>query len=119
MMTSARLLAVVAALGCLTAAGVAGADTTATSTISQMKIVESGDDNHRLFHGAVWLEYDKAAHNYRWGGAHCGNAGLSEVSVSMLFAAFRSRYSVALDYKVHTFRKQRYRCITGFTITRG
>jgi hypothetical protein len=119
MRNSVRLLAVATTLGCLLAAGVARAQTTATSTISQIKIVEAGDDNHKLLHGAIWLEYDKAEHNYRWGGAHCGNAGLSEVSVSMLFAAFRSRYSVTVDYREHVHRKQRYRCLTGFTITRG
>ena len=113
----ARVCALFILAACLHAEP-AVADSTATSTISQMKILASGDKNYKLFHGAVWLEYDKAKHNYRWGGAHCAGDGLTETQVGMLFAAFRSRYNITLDYKNQFYKSRAYRCITGFTLSR-
>jgi hypothetical protein len=97
---------------------VAPAKSSATTQITQIKVVESHDSKYRLFHGAIWLEHDKATHNYRWGGAHCANNGLSDINVSLLFAAFRYRYDVTIDYKLNKYKKYTYRCITGFTVTR-
>ncbi len=96
----------------------ARADTTASSTITQIKLLASCDPNYRLFHGALWLEYDKATANYRSGGEHCGNNTLSDMNVSVLFSAFRSRDSVTIDFTTHKYKGRTYRCITGFSITR-
>ena len=41
------------------------ADTTASSTIAQIKVVERSDASHKLYRGAIWLDYDKATYNYR------------------------------------------------------
>ena len=98
--------------------GTARAETTPNSTISQVKVVEASNAKHRLFHGAIWLELDKATQNYRWGGAHCGSKTLSDINVSLLFAAFRSRHSVMIEYDVNRYKKHAYRCITGFTVAR-
>jgi hypothetical protein len=100
------------------AATTARAETTATSTIVQIKVHEPSHPEHRAFHGAVWLDHDKAKHSYRWGGAHCGGQGLSEQSVALLHAAFRSRDFVSLEYRRHEHQKRRFRCITGFTISK-
>lgn len=118
MKTRALALGITSLLVLLVAAPVA-ADTTATSTITQIKVLAPADDSYRLFHGAIWLEYDKQTFNYRWGGAHCGNAGITDLQVSLLFAAFRSKYSITIDYESRTYKKQSYRCITGFTVTRS
>ncbi len=96
----------------------AGTKTSATSVIDQIKVLDVGDANHSKFHGAVWLEFDKATANYRWGGKHCNDQGLSDLNISLLFAAFRSKYSVTIDYKVCKHKKRQYRCITGFSVTR-
>ena len=71
-----------------------------------------------LILGAVWLDVDKATTNYRWGGAQCGNRDLSESSVQLLFASFRSEYNVTLEYVVTTVKDKQYRCITGFSISK-
>ncbi len=115
-----RYAAAAAALATLlvTAPTPARAETTATSTITQIKVLEKSDENYRLFHGALWLDYDKATSNYRWGGAHCKNQGLSDLNISLLFSAFRAKYSVTIDYRVVSYRQRQYRCITGFSITR-
>ena len=97
---------------------VARADQTATSTISQIKVLSPSDSRYRLFHGAVWLQVDKATQNYRWGGKHCAGGGLSESSLALLFAAFSAKHSVTIDYDVRRYRKQISRCITGFTVAR-
>lgn len=89
---------------------------TATSQISQIKILSKSHANYRLFHGAVWLDYDKAQHNYRWGGKHCGNNTLKGIEVGMLFAAFRYKYPITLDYKVYGEGKAQFRCITAFML---
>lgn len=96
----------------------AAAETTATSTVTQIKVLEKSSENYRKYHGAIWLEYDKARYNYRWGGAHCKNSGLSDLNLSLLFAAFRSKYSVTIEYRVNTYKNRSYRCITGFVVTR-
>lgn len=100
------------------AAAPAAAETSNTSSIAQVMILESGDRNYKLFHGAVWLEVDKATTNYRWGGAQCANKDLSENSVQLLFAAFRSEYQVTLEYAVTELKGKQYRCITGFSVSK-
>ncbi len=112
----ARLLLAAAVIGAL--ATPAAADTTNTSSIAQLMVLEQGDKNFKLFHGAVWLEYDKASYNYRWGGAQCGGRDLSDTSIQILFAAFRSEYAVTLEYAATELKGKSYRCITGFTISK-
>ena len=114
----ASLLAL-AAVGALAHPAAARAETTNTSSIAQLMILEPGDKNHKLFHGAVWLEYDKAQYNYRWGGAQCGGRDLSETSVQILFAAFRAEYQVTLEYAASELKGKQYRCITGFTVSKS
>ena len=74
-------------------------ETTATSTVVRIQVVDRASVNYRFFHGALWLEYDKDKFNYRWGGLHCGKKGLSDLNVGLLFAAFRSKYGVTVDYR--------------------
>ena len=97
---------------------VAVADSTATSSIAQIKLLESGDANYKLFHGAIWLDYDKAQYNYRWGGAHCKGFDLSDSTIQLLFASFKSEYNVTIEYVVNEYKSQQYRCITGFTVSK-
>lgn len=96
----------------------AAAETTPVTAIHQMMILESGDKNYRLFHGAIWLDADKATSNYRWGGAQCAGKDLSESNVQILFAAFRNEYAVSFEYAVTELKGKQYRCITGFTISK-
>jgi len=112
---------VLAALAVLYVAAprVARADTTATSSIAQVMVLEPGDKSFRLFHGAIWLEYDKANYNYRWGGLECKGRELSDNSLQLLFASFKSEYSVTLEYVVSEYRSKEYRCITGFTVAKS
>jgi len=100
-------------------AATASADTTASSSVSQLMVLEPGDASYRLFHGAVWLEHDKAQTNYRWGGLQCKGRDLSDASVQMLFAAFRSDYQVRLEYVVNDYKDKQYRCVTGFTVAKS
>jgi len=99
--------------------GVARADTTATSSIAQLMVLEPGDASYKLFHGAVWLEHDKAQWNYRWGGLQCKGRELSDTSVQLLFAAFRSEYHVTVEYVGSDYKGKQFRCITGFTISKS
>jgi hypothetical protein len=103
----------------LFAAGIARADTTATSSIAQLMVLEPGDASYKLFHGAVWLEHDKAQWNYRWGGLQCKGRELSDTSVQLLFAAFRSEYHVTVEYVGSEYKGKQFRCITGFTISKS
>ena len=105
-------------MSALIATSVGQAATTPATTITQIKVVETADAKHRLFHGAIWLDHDKAKYNYRWGGAHCGNHSLSELNISLLFAAFRAKYVVQIDYRNFSYRSNTYRCISGFSVTR-
>ena len=102
----------------LAAAAPARAETTAASVIAQFKVNEPTDPAHKLHHGAIWLDYDKAQNTYRWGGKQCGNQELSPQSVQMLFDAFRSGMSVILEFKRLSFQQKPFRCITAFTITK-
>jgi hypothetical protein len=115
---SVRTWIVVALAASVLATTPALADTTASSTIAQMTVLTAGDSNHKLYHGAIWLHYDKANHNYRWGGEQCGDKGLTDTHVGMLFAAFRSKYSVTVLYKKRLSKQGQVRCITGFTVSR-
>jgi hypothetical protein len=103
----------------LAVAGVAHADPSATTSIAQLMVLEPGDASYKLFHGAVWLESDKATTNYRWGGLQCKGRELADTSVQLLFAAFRAEYQVTLEYVVSQYKDKQFRCITGFTISRS
>lgn len=107
-------LVVVAAL-----ASSASADTTPVTSVAQMMVLEPGDSSYKLFHGAVWLEADKAAVNYRWGGVQCKGRELSDTSIQLLFSAFRSEYQVKLEYVGLEYQGKPYRCVTGFTISKS
>jgi hypothetical protein len=96
----------------------ARADSTATTSIAQLMVLEPGDTSYRLFHGAVWLDHDKASWNYRWGGLQCKGRELSDTSIQLLFAAFRSEYQVTLEYVVTDYKGKPFRCITGLTISK-
>src|SRR3954466_5149141 len=111
----ALLLSVVAALA---APAPARAETTVTTSIAQLMVLEPGDASYRLFHGAVWLEQDKASWNYRWGGLQCKGRELSDTSIQLLFAAFRSEYQVTVEYVVTDYKGKPFRCLTGFTISK-
>jgi hypothetical protein len=113
------LLVLASTLFTAVAPHVARAETTATSSIAQVKVLEPGDKNFRLFHGAIWLEYDKANYNYRWGGLECKGRELSDSSIQLLFASFKSEYSVTLEYVVSEHESKQYRCITGFTVAKS
>lgn len=110
---------VVALLLVLTLARPALADSTETSSIAQLMILEAGDRNYKNFHGAIWLDHDKASYNYRWGGLQCKGRDLSDSSVQILFASFRSEYQVTVEYVVSEHKGKSFRCITGFTISKS
>lgn len=93
-------------------------DSTVTTSIAQLMVLEPGDTSYRLFHGAVWLDQDKASWNYRWGGLQCKGRDLSDTSIQLLFAAFRSEYQVTVEYVVTDYKGKPYRCLTGFTISK-
>jgi hypothetical protein len=97
----------------------ARADTTAVTSVAQLMVLEPGDTSYKLFHGAVWLETDKAATNYRWGGLQCKGRDLSDTSIQLLFAAFRAEYQVKLEYVATDYAGKPYRCVTGFTISKS
>ena len=97
----------------------AHADTTATTSVAQLMVLEPGDSSYKLFHGAVWLDVDKASTNYRWGGLQCQGRELSDTSIQLLFAAFRSEYQVKLEYVVSSYKDKQYRCVTGFTVSKS
>jgi hypothetical protein len=98
---------------------VARAETTTTTSIAQLMVLEPGDASYKLFHGAVWLDSDKQSTNYRWGGLQCKGRELSDSNVQILFAAFRSEYHVTLEYVVSQYKDKQYRCVTGFTISKS
>lgn len=111
-------LASLVLLGLLAGGRVAHADSTATSSIAQVFILEDGDKNYKNYHGAIWLDYDKADYNYRWGGLQCKGRDLSPASIEILFASFKSEYQVTLEYVESSVNSKTYRCITGFTISK-
>jgi hypothetical protein len=113
-----RSSSVVLAIALGLASAPARADTTATTSISQLMVLEPGDPSYKLFHGAVWLDHDKATWNYRWGGLQCKGRELSDASVQILFAAFRSEYLVALEYVQTDYKGKPFRCVTGFAISK-
>jgi len=96
----------------------ARADTTGVTSVAQLMVLEPGDSSYKLFHGAVWLELDKASVNYRWGGLQCKGRELSDTSIQLLFAAFRAEYQVKLEYVLADYQSKQYRCVTGFTISK-
>ena len=62
---------------------------------------------------------DKATTNYRWGGLQCKGKDLSDSSVQLLFAAFRSEYQVKLEFVLNEYKDKQYRCVTGFTVSKS
>ncbi len=118
-MRSAAAAAAVLAAATLFVARPALAETTPTSSVAQLMVLEPGDASYKLFHGAVWLDYDKAQWNYRWGGLQCKGRELSDTSIQLLFAAFRSEYQVTLEYVSSDYKSKPYRCLTGFTISKS
>lgn len=117
-MGAMRSLPIALALALSLSSSVASADTTVTTSVSQLMVLEPGDSSYKLFHGAVWLDADKATTNYRWGGLQCKGRDLSESSIQILFAAFRSEYQVKLEYVLIDYKDKQYRCITGFTVSK-
>lgn len=113
-----RGLAVAVAVACGLASP-ASADTTPATSVSQLMVLEPGDASYKLFHGAVWLESDKATTNYRWGGLQCKGRDLSDNSVQILFAAFRAEYQVKLEYVLTDYKDKQYRCVTGITVSKS
>jgi hypothetical protein len=103
----------------IASAAVVRADTTAVTSVAQLMILEPGDASYKLFHGAVWLETDKAVTNYRWGGLQCKGRELADTSVQVLFAAFRSEYQIKLEYVTTDYVGKQYRCVTGFTVSKS
>lgn len=101
------------------AVSIAGADTTPTTSVSQLMVLEPGDSSFKLFHGAVWLDADKASTNYRWGGLQCKGRDLSDSTVQMMFAAFRAEYQVKLEYVINDYKDKQYRCVTGLTVSKS
>ena len=97
----------------------ARADTTPVTSVAQLMVLEPGDTSYKLFHGAVWLDADKASVNYRWGGLQCKGRELSDTSIQLLFAAFRSEYQVKLEYVLNDYQSKSYRCVTGFTVSKS
>ena len=83
-------------------------------------VLEPGDSSYKLFHGAVWLEIDKATRRTTGGAACSARAASSrDTSIQLLFAAFRSEYQVKLEYVVTDYKDKQYRCVTGFTISKS
>jgi hypothetical protein len=113
-----RSLALAAAVAAFSLARPAAADTTAATTIAQVMVLEAGDTSYKLFHGAVWIDVDKATVNYRWGGLQCKGRDIGDTSIQILFAAFKSGDSVKLEYVVSDYKDKQYRCVTGFTISK-
>ncbi len=98
---------------------VAVADSTPSTSISQLMLLEPGDASYKLFHGAVWIETDKATTNYRWGGLQCKGRDLGDNSVQILYAAYRAGDSVKLEFVINDYKDKQYRCVTGFTISKS
>ena len=95
------------------------ADTTPGTAIAQVMVLEPGDASYKLFHGAVWIDADKATWNYRWGGVQCKGREVSDNSVQLLFAAFRAGDPVSFEYVVSEYKGKQYRCLTGFTVSKA
>jgi hypothetical protein len=115
-----RVLATSLAFAALaTVTAVAGADTTPATSVSQLMLLEPGDASYKLFHGAVWLESDKATTNYRWGGLQCKGRDLGDNSVQILYAAYRAGDAVKLEFVITDYKDKQYRCVTGFTISKS
>jgi hypothetical protein len=114
-----RSLPAIVAAVVLASSSLVAADTGPPTGVAQLMVLEPGDASYKLFHGAVWLDADKASTNYRWGGLQCKGRDLSDTSVQLLFAAFRSEYQVAVEFVVSEYKGKQYRCLTGFTITKS
>jgi hypothetical protein len=112
-------LALALAAVAVAAPQIAHADATPISSVSQLMVLEPGDGSYKLFHGAVWLDVDKATTNYRWGGLQCKGRDLSDTSIQLLFAAFRSEYQVRLEFVISEYKDKAYRCVTGFTVSKS
>ena len=113
-----RRLVLIVVLLELFGSGSARAESTSVTSVAQLMVLEPGDASYKLFHGAVWLDADKASVNYRWGGLQCKGRELSDTSIQLLFASFRSEYQVKLEYVVTDFKDKQFRCVTGFTVSK-
>jgi hypothetical protein len=113
------LSATLLALAALVTGSVASADTTLSASVSQLMLLEPGDASYKLFHGAVWLDSDKATTNYRWGGLQCKGRDLGDNSVQILYAAYRAGDAVKLEFVITDYKDKQYRCVTGFTISKS
>jgi hypothetical protein len=40
-------------------------------------------------------------------------------SAVLLFAAFRSEYTVKLEFVITEYKDKQYRCVTGFTVSKS
>ena len=114
-----RFLPVMPVIALAAITSTARADTTPVTSVAQLMVLEPGDSSYKLFHGAVWLEADKASVNYRWGGLQCKGRELSDTSIQLLFAAFRAEYQVKLEYVITDYKDKQYRCVTGFTVSKS
>ena len=94
------------------------ADTSPTSGVAQLMVVEAGDASYRLFHGAVWLDSDKASTNYRWGGLQCKGREIGAASLELLMLAMRTDYQVTLEYVASQLESETYRCVTAVTLSK-
>ena len=71
----------------------------ATTSIAQIMVLEPGDSSYKLFHGAVWLEVRQGVRRTTGGAASSARArDLSDTSIQLLFASFRSDYQVTVEY---------------------
>jgi hypothetical protein len=113
-----RSIALLALALALSATSSAHAESTPTSSVAQLMLLEPGDASYRLFHGAVWLALDKASTNYRWGGLQCKGRELSETSVQILYASYRNGDTVSLEYVTSEYNQKQFRCLTGFTVAK-
>jgi hypothetical protein len=119
MPTTIRPLLIAALLVSTLWASPARAESTPTSSLAQLMLLEPGDSSYRLFHGAVWLVLDKATTNYRWGGLQCKGREVSETSIQILYAAYRAGDQVSLEYVSSEYNGKQFRCLTGFTIAKA
>ncbi|HVV88108.1 MAG TPA: hypothetical protein VHE35_33940 [Kofleriaceae bacterium] len=110
-------LAVMVAAGA-TRVAPASADPSPTSPVAQLLVVESGHKDYKSFHGAVWLQEDKATTNYRWGGSQCAGKDVSDSTIQLLFAAFRSGDQVTIDFVPTDIKGKQYRCVTAVTFSK-
>ena len=117
---AARVVVGVLAIAVFFAAQVpaAYAGETDPSTVAQIKLVAPGDELYKLYQGALWLNVDKASHNYKWGGRQCGSITLTDAQVLLLINAFDNKHTVVLDFEENVYKGRSYRCISAIAVRR-